>query len=109
MLATNEHVGGMWNLSTEQADTLGPLLRAVARSVVEATGAHRAHMVYLGESALHFHLLFVPRKEDEPPLFDNSPLVGAAQTQLDPEHARSVAAYIRTALSEGSVDTTSSA
>jgi diadenosine tetraphosphate (Ap4A) HIT family hydrolase len=95
MLATREHVRGMWDLSPEQADTLGQLIRAVGGAVVEATGAHRAHLVYLGESALHFHLMFLPRNEHEPPLLDNSPLVAAAQATGDVEAVRTVAARIR--------------
>jgi diadenosine tetraphosphate (Ap4A) HIT family hydrolase len=95
MLATREHVQGMWDLSSEQAESLGPLVRAIGGAVVEATGAHRAHLVYLGESALHFHLMFLPRNEQEPPLLDNSPLVAAAQATGDVEAVRAVAARIR--------------
>lgn len=98
MLATKEHLEGMWSLSVEQSVGLGPAIRALGRAVIETTGAQRAHLVFLGESGLHFHLGFFPRAAGEPPLLDNAPLIEAAQTAADAERARVLAQRIRSAL-----------
>jgi diadenosine tetraphosphate (Ap4A) HIT family hydrolase len=98
MLASKQHVDGMWSLSADQADKLGAAIRAVGRAVIEATGAHRAHMVYLGESGLHFHLGFFPRAADDPPLLSNAAMLEQASSGADPERARVVSDAIRTSL-----------
>jgi diadenosine tetraphosphate (Ap4A) HIT family hydrolase len=98
MLASKEHAEGTWGLSAEQAAGLGPAIRAVGRAVKQATAAQRVHTVFLGEHALHFHLGFFPRADGEPPLLDNTPLVGAAQADADPERARALEERIRAML-----------
>lgn len=100
MLATKEHLEGMWSLSADDAAGLGAATRAVSQAVKQATGAHRVHLVFLGESAIHFHLGFFPRAEGEAPLFDASPLVEASKTLVDPERARATAELIRVALAD---------
>lgn len=98
MLGTKEHQEGMWNLSADDAVALGPAIRALGSAVKQVTNAHRVHMVFLGETGLHFHLGFFPRAEGDPPLLDSAPLGAAAQTQADPEQARVLEQRIRLTL-----------
>lgn len=91
MLGTKQHVEGMWSMSPAQAAALGPAVRALGQALKQATGAHRCHIVYLGESGLHCHLAFFPREHGEPALLDNKPLLAAARSNRDPERAREIA------------------
>jgi diadenosine tetraphosphate (Ap4A) HIT family hydrolase len=98
MLAAKQHVEGMWSLSPEQASGLGDAVRSIGSAVKATTGADRVHLVYLGQSAPHFHMGFFPRLAGEPALFDNARLADAARSQVDPERARTVGADIRAAI-----------
>jgi diadenosine tetraphosphate (Ap4A) HIT family hydrolase len=98
ILAARQHVEGMWSLSPEQASGLGQAVRSIGAAVKAVTGAELVHLVYLGASALHFHIGFFPRQPGEPALFDNTRLAEAAQNKVDSERARSVGSDIRAAI-----------
>jgi diadenosine tetraphosphate (Ap4A) HIT family hydrolase len=89
MLATRDHVEGPWSLSADDAATLGPALRDVARAAKAATAAERIHVVFLGENALHVHFGFFPRASGEPALLDNGPMIEAMRT-ADANRAASI-------------------
>jgi len=97
MLAPKEHVEGMWGLSDEQSARFGPALRDLSAAVKQATGADRVYLMYLGESAKHFHAGLFPLAPGAEPLVDNS-RIAAAAVAGDPERAQSVRAAIRAAL-----------
>jgi diadenosine tetraphosphate (Ap4A) HIT family hydrolase len=98
MLATKEHVDGMWGLSPEAAAGLGPLLQRFGAAVKDVTGADRVHLVYLGENALHFHVGFFPRLPGEPALLENGRMVEEVETLADPDRARELGAAVRDSL-----------
>jgi diadenosine tetraphosphate (Ap4A) HIT family hydrolase len=98
MLATKDHTEGMWSLSPDQAEGLGEAVQLIGAAVKETTGAERIHLVYLGDSALHFHVGFFPRPAGEPGLFDNSRLVATVGSEADPDQARTLGAGIRAAI-----------
>ena len=95
MLAPHEHVEGVSGLSDAQAERLGPLLKRVGAAVQSATGAQRVHVVYLGDSALHFHVGLFPRQAGEVGLLDNARMVAEVKERQDPEAARPLSALIR--------------
>jgi diadenosine tetraphosphate (Ap4A) HIT family hydrolase len=97
MLGTKEHREGMWSLSADDAAGLGPAIRAVGGAVKQVTNAHRVHMVFLGETGLHFHLGFFPRAAGDRALLDNAPLIEAARGQVDTDQVRVIAERIRSA------------
>jgi diadenosine tetraphosphate (Ap4A) HIT family hydrolase len=97
-LATREHVEGADGLSASQADRLGGALRRLTGGLREVTGASRVHVVYLGESALHFHLALFPRRPEEPSLIGNDRIVAAVAEGADAEQAESLRKALREAI-----------
>lgn len=97
-LAPRQHVEGPDGLDDEQASAFGRALRDLARAVVQVTGATRAHVVYLGETARHFHASVFPRLAGEPALFGSEQLIAEIEAGADPERAQACRAAIRAAM-----------
>jgi diadenosine tetraphosphate (Ap4A) HIT family hydrolase len=95
MLAPHRHAEGVGALTEDEARSLGPLLRRVGAAVQAATGAQRVHVVYLGDTGLHFHVGFFPRAAGEAGLLDNGPMVAAARELADAEQAAALSEEIR--------------
>ena len=95
MLWTNRHTDGPWELSADEASSFGPLYVGLARAVREACKGERVYLLYLGENALHFHAMLVPRRADAPPDLRGPGIVAKAGELADRESALRVAASIR--------------
>jgi diadenosine tetraphosphate (Ap4A) HIT family hydrolase len=67
MLCANRHVEGGWSLAPDEAASFGPLYAAVAKAIREVCDAERVYLLYVGENALHFHALALPRSAGTPP------------------------------------------
>ena len=97
-LAPKVHVEGPDQLTDAQAGSLGEHLRHVGRAIRMATGAERIHVVYLGESARHFHASLFPRRFGQPPLLGNERLIAELAADADPDGAATARDAIRAAL-----------
>ncbi len=100
MLATKEHVEGTWNLTDAQAADFGRIARDASAAVKKAVGADRVHLVYLGETARHFHAGLFPVAEGRESLFANDRLLAAVKDESDAAAAAEVGAAIKAALDE---------
>ena len=94
MLASREHVEGAAGLGDGAASSFGPIARRIDRAVRAATGAERVHLVFLGDTARHFHLGFFPRQAGESGLFDTARLGSDVGALKDPERAAPITAAI---------------
>ena len=61
MLVSRRHVGGPAHFDDREAQSFGPTLRHLERSLEEVTGALRIYTAALGESFPHLHAHLVPR------------------------------------------------
>lgn len=97
-LAPREHVEGPGELSAEQAAGFGPAVRVVGRILADVTGATRTHVVYLGETARHFHASLLPRSAGQAAVFTPDLLVAEIEHQGDPSRAAEIRDAVRSAL-----------
>ena len=67
MLCVNRHAEGGWSLTPDEAAAFGPLYVAVSTAIRQVCDAERVYLLYVGENALHFHALALPRQADTPP------------------------------------------
>jgi len=63
------HCEGLEELTEEEANNLGPLLRAACTALQAATGAAKVYSIFLGESVAHLHIHLIPRAPDHPEAF----------------------------------------
>ena len=89
MLVSRRHVGGPAHFDDREAQSFGPTLRHLERSLEEVTGALRIYTAALGESSPHFHCHMVPRNAETPKgakawaLFDLLRAAGAGEITVD--------------------------
>ena len=95
----SRHVEGIWNLTEEEASSLGPALVRAARVIQKVTGAERVYTVAYGDSTRHFHVMLMPRYADSPAKHRGPGLLLAAAELRDPEAALNLIARIREAMS----------
>jgi diadenosine tetraphosphate (Ap4A) HIT family hydrolase len=87
MVMTKRHAEGIWGLNDEEAVRFGPLIREIAAVVKDAIGAERIHYAAMGEVALHYHNVILPRLPGQKPVWDSMALVDRAHTDAEPEAA----------------------
>jgi diadenosine tetraphosphate (Ap4A) HIT family hydrolase len=58
---TIRHVESLAELSRDEAEALGPVLRATCRAVEDVLGAERVHVASWGEGVRHVHFHVLPR------------------------------------------------
>ena len=63
------HCEGLEELTVDEANNLGPLLRAACTALQAATGAAKVYSIFLGESVAHLHIHLIPRAPDHPEAF----------------------------------------
>ena len=100
MLAPKKHVEGAWSLTDLQVADFGRIARDASAAVKEAVGADRVHLVYLGETARHFHAGLFPVAEGNEGLFANDRLLAAIKDNSDAAVAAEVGAAIKAALDQ---------
>lgn len=59
-----DHVGGVADLSDEDAARFGVLHARIAACMKQALGVDRVYSIAFGESARHLHMHLVPRRAD---------------------------------------------
>lgn len=62
VVKTKAHREALWELTTEEAATLGPTLKMISRAIVEALNAERVYLsMWVDAPPYHVHLLLQPR------------------------------------------------
>ena len=81
VVKTQAHREALWELTPNEAASLGPTLRAVSRAIVEALGAERVYLLMMVDAPPHHvHMLLLPRyPEDELPAETAAALADAQQ------------------------------
>jgi diadenosine tetraphosphate (Ap4A) HIT family hydrolase len=100
MVIAKRHVGGPAHFDEREAQSFGPTLRRLEKTLEEVTGALRIYTAALGESWPHFHCHMVPRYASMPKdakgwaVFDLQRAAQAGEVTTDAaEVARIEAAY----------------
>jgi diadenosine tetraphosphate (Ap4A) HIT family hydrolase len=60
------HCESLSELSTPEATSLGPILRAAVSALEQVTGAERVYAMSFNERVRHVHFLLLPRSADMP-------------------------------------------
>jgi diadenosine tetraphosphate (Ap4A) HIT family hydrolase len=106
MLVSRRHVGGPAHFDDREAQSFGPTLRHLERSLEEVTGALRIYTAALGESSPHFHCHMVPRYPETPKgakawaLFDLLRAAGAGEIAVDLAEVARLSERYRLALAQ---------
>ncbi len=66
IIKTRRHCESRSELTREEADALGPLLRSATRALEQVTAAERIYAVSFNERLRHVHFLLLPRTRDMP-------------------------------------------
>lgn len=104
MLVSKRHVPGPWAFDDAEAQSLGPMVRHLSRSLIEVTGALRIYSAWMGESWPHFHAHLVPRYPTMPKeakawgVFDLQRAAGAGEISVDAVEVRRITEAFRAAL-----------
>jgi diadenosine tetraphosphate (Ap4A) HIT family hydrolase len=61
------HVEGLWNLSEEEAQSYGALLRRLTGEIARACNPERVFVISMGEKSHHMHAAVMPRLEGMSP------------------------------------------
>jgi len=61
MIATTRHGEWSWDLTPEETGTMGAMVAMASHAIRQVCDAERVYMIGLGENALHFHFLLIPR------------------------------------------------
>lgn len=67
IVKTRRHCESLAELTVEEADALGPVLRAGVRALERVVVAERIYAVSFNERIRHVHFLLLPRTADMPP------------------------------------------
>ena len=105
MLLPRRHITALHELTSEEAEALGPLIRSLSIALEKVTGCQKTYVAQFAEAEgfahVHFHL--VPRMDDftdeqrGPKIFS---MLGVPEDQQVPEAERDrIALAIRSALS----------
>jgi histidine triad (HIT) family protein len=65
-LETKRHVGGLGDLTVEEAEAIGRLMSSVARVQREALGAEHVYAFVFGDAVPHLHVHLAPRYPGTP-------------------------------------------
>jgi diadenosine tetraphosphate (Ap4A) HIT family hydrolase len=99
MIATTRHGEWSWDMTPEEAETMGTIVAQASRAIRKVCDAERVYMVGLGENSSHFHFLLIPRlTTDTERLLDHSvhdTLNVLNATMADASEANATAANLR--------------
>ena len=113
VVKTQAHREALWELTPDEAGSLGPTLQAVSRALVAALGAERVWLMMMvdGSPPHHVHMLLLPRyPEGELPaataaaLSDAQHLVRQATDRLEQVDTEALSVRARMALLQGDLD-----
>ena len=113
VVKTKVHREALWELTPDEAGSLGPTLQLVSRALVAALGAERVWLLMMvdGSPPYHVHMLLLPRyPEGELPaetaaaLSDAQHLVQQATDRLDQVDTEALSVRVRMALLQGDFD-----
>ena len=66
IIKTRRHCESLSELTRDEAEALGPLLRSATRALEQVTAAERIYAVSFNERVRHVHFLLLPRTRDMP-------------------------------------------
>lgn len=112
VVKTKAHREALWELTPDEAGSLGPTLQAVSRALVAALGAERVWLFMAVDAPpYHVHMLLLPRypEGELPPetaaaLADAQHLVRQATDRLDQVDTEALSVRARIALLQGDLD-----
>ncbi len=112
VVKTKAHREALWELTPDEAGSLGPTLQAVSRALVAALGAERVWLFMAVDAPpYHVHMLLLPRyPEGDLPvetavaLADAQRLVRQATDRLDQVDTEALSVRARIALLQGEFD-----
>ena len=113
VVKTKVHREALWELTPNEAGSLGPTLQAVSRALVAALGAERVWLLMMVDGSLpyHVHMLLLPRypegdlpAETAAALADAQHLVRQATDRLDQVDTENLSVRARIALLQGDLD-----
>ena len=93
VLVLRRHVATLAEMTSEEANELGPLVRLVSRALVEVVGCAKTYVAQFAEDPLHRHVHFhvIPVPDDQPAELRGPlvfALVGVPEEQWVPEERR---------------------
>jgi diadenosine tetraphosphate (Ap4A) HIT family hydrolase len=95
MLMTSAHDDGFASLTPAAAARMGQLIQAMSAQMVETGGCDRTALVYVGDNALHTHMLLIGRTEGDAPVADMTPLRAKMAAAKDPAAAKAMVQALR--------------
>jgi diadenosine tetraphosphate (Ap4A) HIT family hydrolase len=104
IVQARRHVSDISELSVEEADSFGPLLKSLAERLRESTGALRIYTGSLNEGTPHFHTHLLPRLPRMPNdaigwnAFGLSELARRGEVQADSDEVQRVHDAVRNGL-----------
>ena len=112
VVKTKVHREALWELTPDEAGSLGSTLQAVSRALVAALGAERVWLLMMVDAPpYHVHMLLLPRypEGELPPetaaaLADAQHLVRQATDRLDQVDTEALSVRARIALLQGEFD-----
>jgi diadenosine tetraphosphate (Ap4A) HIT family hydrolase len=99
LVRAKRHVEGLWDLSDDEAASLGPLHRKLAGAIRGECAAERVYVMSMGEHAAHFHTMLFARAADVPVEWRSAALLEHRVDLADHDEAMRVAARLREAVS----------
>jgi diadenosine tetraphosphate (Ap4A) HIT family hydrolase len=93
VLVLRRHVATLAEMTSEEANELGPLVRLVSRALVEVVGCAKTYVAQFAEDPLHRHVHFhvIPVRDNQPAELRGPrvfALVGVPEEQWVPEERR---------------------
>ena len=113
VVKTKVHREALWELTADEAGSLGPTLQVVSRALVAALGAERVWLLMMvdGGHPYHVHMLLFPRypegdlpAETAAALSDAQNLVQQATDRLDQVDTEALSVRARMVLLQGDFD-----
>jgi diadenosine tetraphosphate (Ap4A) HIT family hydrolase len=95
ILSLKRHAEGIWSMTEDEAATLGPILGALGKGLHDEAGGEKVHLFAMGERVPHLHMVLVPRKPGELPIFDGADLDARARQIADRAQALTLAGAVR--------------
>jgi diadenosine tetraphosphate (Ap4A) HIT family hydrolase len=107
-VATRRHVDGAGDMTDEEAEGFGVLVRRLTQLLESTAGAERVYLGAAGEHARHWHAVLASRTADLPAEHRGLGLLLRTREMHDTEGSLQVAAELRKALGAGHDDNVNS-
>ena len=104
VLVARRHMAAIHEMTAEEAQELGPLIREVSIALQEATGCLKTYVIQFAEAAEHPHVHFhiIPRMADQPAERRSTQIFGylgvPEEARVSEETMNRIAAQVRDSL-----------